>query len=95
MIPSYGSVGSYRHRGGRCNASIPRLAEFFCEKNSKKLSKIVLKTLLYSTLRKKYFWKYFDLKDSICKITLKTNELSIPDIRARTRIIIHILQKMR
>ena len=24
MIPSYGSVGSYRHRGGRCNGSIPQ-----------------------------------------------------------------------
>ena len=38
-------------------------------------------------------WKYFDLKDTICKMTLQTDELSIPDIRARTRII--IVQKMR
>ena len=27
-------------------------------------------------------------------MTLKTNELSIPNIRAQTRIIIHILQKI-
>ena len=43
---------------------------------------------------KKYSQKYFDLKDTFWKITLKTNELSILDIRARTRIIT-ILQKMR
>ena len=42
--------------------------------------------LLYSTLEK-ILWKVLWL-DTFCKITLKTNELSIPDIRARTRIII-------
>ena len=47
------------------------------KKNSKTLSKILLKTTLLS-------------QDTICKITLKTNELSIPDIRAWTRIITHI-----
>ena len=48
-------------------------------------------TLLYS--RKKYFWKYFDSKDTIYKITLKINELSIPDIRARTLMIIFFYQR--
>ena len=72
--------------------------KFFLWKKFEKLSKKPLKTtLLYSTLlyykNKKYFGKYFDLKDTICKITLKTNELSITDIRARTRI--NIVQKMR
>ena len=63
------------------------LQNFLVKILSKTLSKILSKIL------SKYFQKYFYLEDTICKITLKTNELSIPDIRAQTRIIIH--QKLR
>ena len=53
------------------------LAEFFCEKDPETLSKILLKiTLLYSTPHQKKIL----LKDTICKITLKTYELSIPEL---------------
>ena len=45
--------------------------------------KYFFQTLLDS--RKKIIWKYFDLKDTICRITLKANKLSVSDIGARTR----------
>ena len=54
--------------------------------------KLLYSNLLYS--RKKYFWMYFDLKDTVSKITLKTNEIPIPDIRALLCFIIPIWHKM-
>ena len=53
----------------------------------KKFQKLDLKDTTSLWLERHY------LKDTICKITLKTNELSIPDIRAWTRIIIHNFTK--
>ena len=56
-----------------------------------KFSKTLSKILLHSTTSTTntdtftYYYLYFDLKYTICKITLKTHELSIPDNRARTR----------
>ena len=66
-----------------------------------KFSKTLSKILLHSTTSTTntdtftYYYLYFDLKYTICKINLKTTEISIPDITARTRIVIHILQKIK
>ena len=66
----------------------------FLWKTFQKLFQKYFWKLLYSILEKKTFESTSTWKTLSVKISLKTNEVSIPDIRARTRTVIHILQKM-